>query len=34
MVLYCCLDEINAEADKVDGFVWRLQTDEGDATVI
>jgi hypothetical protein len=28
------LDEINALADKSSGFVWRLQTDEGDATSI
>lgn len=28
------LDEINALADKSPGFVWRLQTDEGDATAI
>jgi hypothetical protein len=28
------LDEINAIADKADGFVWRLQTDEGDSTAI
>ncbi|WP_086932401.1 DUF3291 domain-containing protein [Agarilytica rhodophyticola] len=28
------LDEINALADKSEGFVWRLQTDEGDATSI
>ena len=26
------LDEINALADRAPGFVWRLQTDEGDAT--
>src|SRR5688572_1077915 len=26
------LDEINALADSMPGFVWRLQTDEGDAT--
>jgi len=26
------LDEINALADGSDGFVWRLQTDEGNAT--
>ena len=26
------LDEINALADNAPGFVWRLQTDEGDAT--
>ena len=25
------LDEINALADNAPGFVWRLQTDEGDA---
>lgn len=28
------LDEINALADAADGFVWRLQTDEGNATSI
>jgi len=28
------LDEINAIADQADGFVWRLQTDEGNATAI
>ena len=28
------LDEINALADRSPGFVWRLQTDEGDATSI
>ena len=28
------LDEINAIADKSPGFVWRLQTEEGDATSI
>ena len=28
------LDEINAEADKAPGFVWRLQTDEGNATAV
>jgi Domain of unknown function (DUF3291) len=26
------LDPVNARADDVPGFVWRLQTDEGDAT--
>jgi len=26
------LDEINAIADQSEGFVWRLQTEEGDAT--
>jgi Domain of unknown function (DUF3291) len=26
------LDPVNAVADHSDGFVWRLQTDEGDAT--
>jgi heme-degrading monooxygenase HmoA len=26
------LDHINALADKADGFVWRLQTEEGNAT--
>jgi len=26
------LDEINALADKSPGFVWRLQTNEGNAT--
>ena len=28
------LDEINALADKADGFVWRLQTPEGNATYV
>lgn len=28
------LDEINAIADKADGFVWRLQTTKGDSTAI
>ncbi|MFT5258371.1 MAG: hypothetical protein ACI9J2_000741 [Saprospiraceae bacterium] len=28
------LDEINALADQSPGFIWRLQTDEGDATAI
>jgi len=28
------LDPINALADQATGFVWRLQTDEGDATAI
>lgn len=28
------LNEINALAEKSAGFVWRLQTDEGDATAI
>lgn len=28
------LDEINALADRSRGFVWRLQTEEGDATAI
>ncbi len=28
------LDEINALADHAPGFVWRLQSDEGDATSI
>ncbi len=28
------LDEINALADAADGFVWRLQTAEGNATAI
>lgn len=28
------LDEINAVADRSPGFVWRLQTDDGDATSI
>jgi hypothetical protein len=28
------LDEINAVADKSSGFIWRLQTEEGDATSI
>ena len=28
------LDEINTLADKSPGFVWRLETEEGDATAI
>ena len=28
------LDEINNQADTADGFVWRLQTEEGDSTAI
>jgi len=28
------LDEINAMADNAEGFVWRLQTDDGDSTAI
>ena len=28
------LDEINALAESMPGFVWRLQTDEGDATTL
>lgn len=28
------LDRINALADNAPGFVWRLQTDEGDATAL
>jgi hypothetical protein len=28
------LDEINALADTSDGFVWRLQTEDGDATAL
>ncbi len=28
------LDEINKMADDADGFVWRLQTEEGDSTAI
>ena len=28
------LDEVNALADRTDGFVWRLQTDEGNATAL
>ena len=28
------LDEINSLADKADGFVWRLQTEDGDSTAI
>jgi hypothetical protein len=28
------LAEINALADNSPGFVWRLQTDEGDATTL
>jgi hypothetical protein len=29
---YAALDAINAVADRAPGFVWRLQTEEGDAT--
>lgn len=29
-----CLDEINALADRSPGFVWRLQTGEGNATYL
>jgi hypothetical protein len=28
------LDEINSLADRSPGFIWRLQTEEGDATSI
>jgi hypothetical protein len=28
------LDPVNAAADAAPGFVWRLQTDEGDATAV
>ena len=28
------LDEVNAEADRAPGFVWRLQTEDGDATSV
>ena len=28
------LDRINALADRSPGFVWRLETDEGDATAL
>ena len=28
------LDEINALADRYQGFVWRLQTEDGDATAL
>jgi len=28
------LDRVNALAEQSPGFVWRLQTDEGDATAI
>lgn len=28
------LDEINKTADKAEGFVWRLQTEDGDSTAI
>jgi hypothetical protein len=28
------LDRINALAEATPGFIWRLQTDEGDATAI
>ena len=28
------LDEINADADRAEGFIWRLQTEEGDSTAI
>ena len=28
------LDDINALADRTDGFVWRLQTEEGNATAL
>jgi len=28
------LDEINEKADNAEGFVWRLQTEDGDSTAI
>ncbi|MEJ3657616.1 DUF3291 domain-containing protein [Actinomycetes bacterium KLBMP 9759] len=28
------LDPVNAEADASDGFVWRMQTEDGDATAV
>src|ERR1700727_2965522 len=28
------LDEVNATADAAPGFVWRLQTEDGDATAV
>ncbi len=28
------LDPVNARADAADGFVWRLQTEDGDATAV
>jgi hypothetical protein len=28
------LDEVNASGDRAPGFVWRLQTEDGDATAI
>src|ERR1700727_3576168 len=28
------LDEVNAVADAAPGFVWRLQTEDGDATAV
>ncbi|WP_232662545.1 DUF3291 domain-containing protein [Pseudonocardia sp. TRM90224] len=28
------LDPVNAEADAADGFVWRMQTEDGDATAV
>jgi hypothetical protein len=28
------LDEVNAAADAAPGFVWRLQTEDGDATAV
>jgi hypothetical protein len=28
------LDEVNAVADEAPGFVWRLQTEDGDATAV
>jgi hypothetical protein len=28
------LDEVNAAADEAPGFVWRLQTEDGDATAV
>lgn len=31
---FAALDPVNAVADAADGFVWRLQTEEGDATAV
>jgi len=28
------LDEVNAEGDKAPGFLWRLQTEDGNATAV
>ncbi len=28
------LDPVNAQADRAAGFVWRMQSDDGDATAI